>query len=149
MVMEAAHRYQDKGPTSQDEHKTIFDGLINKFVQESGDGTLHLDRLPVRLLSDQAFMLLLAGTETTATTMVFLLHLLSENHHEESRLLHDLKKLGDMLSSRFHQHEKFKARVYICGNEEVTTEFRNLDEVRHWVMEGRLGIRVERLQLTV
>ncbi|KAM0689458.1 hypothetical protein Q7P36_010329 [Cladosporium allicinum] len=101
MVMEAAHRYQDKGPTSQDEHKTIFDGLINKFVQESGDGTLHLDRLPVRLLSDQAFMLLLAGTETTATTMVFLLHLLSENHHEESRLLHDLKKLGDMRDPRY------------------------------------------------
>lgn len=114
MVMEAAHRYQDKGPTSQDEHKTIFDGLIDKFVQESGDGTLHLDRLPVRLLSDQTFTLLLAGTETTATTMVFLLHLLSENRHEESRLLHDLKKLGDMRDPRYDFRAASNLPIVVC-----------------------------------
>ena len=101
-------------PTSQDEHKTIFDGLIDKFVQESGDGTLHLDRLPVRLLSDQAFTLLLAGTETTATTMVFLLHLLSENRHEESRLLHDLKKLGDMRDPRYDFRAASNLPIVVC-----------------------------------
>lgn len=112
--MEAAHRFQAKGPTTHEEHKTIFDGLVGKFVQESGDGNLHLNRLPARLLSDQAFMLLLAGTETTATTMVFLLHLLSENTHEESRLLHDLGQLGDIRDPQYDFRAASNLPIVVC-----------------------------------
>jgi cytochrome P450 len=114
MVLEAAHRYQTNGPTEKDDHKTIFDGLVNKFVQESDDGTLHIDRLPVRLLSDQAFMLLLAGTETTATTMVFLLHLLSENPHEEFRLLHELQQLGDIRDPKYDFRAASNLPIVVC-----------------------------------
>lgn len=112
--MEAAHRYRNNGPTSHDEHKTIFDGLVSRFVQESGDETLHVDRLPVRLLSDQASMLLLAGTETTATTMVFLLHLLSANPHEESRLLHDLNQLGDIRDPQYDFRAASNLPIVVC-----------------------------------
>jgi len=74
----------------------MFDGLIGDHLDKCDTSTLYFRNLPVQKLSDQVFLLLLAGTDTTASALTTVFYHLAKEPSYQQKLVEAIQEIGDV-----------------------------------------------------
>jgi hypothetical protein len=95
LALEAAKNFLAHGSSGDSEQPSIIDKLVEPYLSKDVDLETNLKALPLMEIVGHSYVLLLAGTDTTALTLTGIMYHLCKNREYTRRVRQELCKVGD------------------------------------------------------
>jgi cytochrome P450 len=95
LALEAARNFLARGSSGDSEQQSIIDRLVEPHLSKDVDLDTNLKALPLTEIVGHSYVLLLAGTETTALTLTGIMYHLCKHDGYKRQIRKELRELGD------------------------------------------------------